>query len=299
MLRPELFVPLVFFLAAIFYAMLGLYAWRKRPAAGVVSFAWAMLCLSIWSFTYGLEIFVPQLAAKLMVLNVEYIGIAGVPAFIFYFALDYTGRSHLVTNRFRALVWAFPVLAILLVWTNPLHHLMWDMETVTRLGALSLLSVRFGVAFWAHMFFIFSIVITAGILLIMDFMQRPGAMRLHISFVILGLLLSFLGTASFVLGFSLIPGLDFTPLYFLPAAIGLAWVTLRYRLSEVLPLEHLTVLENMRDGVIVLNDQKRILYINHVTEDLLDLTEDEAIGQPFHEAAKARAEIRPALFVDE
>lgn len=287
MLRPELFVPLVFILAAIFYAMLGLYAWRKRPAAGVVSFAWAMLCTSIWSFTYGLEIFLPQLAAKLMVLNIEYIGIAGVPVFIFFFALEYTGRSHLITSGFRALVWSFPALALLLVWTNPLHHLMWDMETVSRLDTLSLLSVQFGVAFWAHMFFTYSIVVTAGILLIMDFVQRPGALRLHISFAILGLMFSFFGTMSFILGFSPIQGLDFTTLYFLPAAIGLAWVTLRYRLSEVLPLEHLTVLENMRDGVIVLNDQKRILYINQVTEELLDLTEDEAIGQPFHEAAKA------------
>lgn len=287
MLRPELFVPLVFILAAIFYAMLGLYAWRKRPAAGVVSFAWAMLCMSIWSFTYGLEIFAPQLAIKLLVLNVEYIGIAGVPIFIFFFALESTGRSHLITSEFRALIWALPALALLLVWTNPLHHLMWDMESVTRLGTLTLLNVRFGVAFWAHMVFSYGVVTTAGILLIMDFVRRPGAMRLHLSLVILGLLFSFIGTASFILGYSLIPGLDFTPLYFLPAAVGLAWVTLRYRLSEVLPLEHLTVLENMRDGVIVLNEQKRILYINQVTEELLDVTEDEVIGQPVYEAAKA------------
>lgn len=286
MLRLELFVPLVFILAAIFYALLGLYAWRKRPAAGVVSFAWAMLCTSIWSFAYGLEIFLPQLSTKLSILNVEYIGIVGVPVFIFFFALDYTGRSHLITNRFRNLVWSFPALALLLVWTNPLHQLMWSMETVTRLGSLSLLSVQFGIAFWAHMFFTYSIVVAAGILLMMDFVQRPGAMRLHISFVILGLMFSFLGTASFVFGFSPIPGLDFTTLYFLPAAIGLAWVTLRYRLSEMLPLEHLTVLENMRDGVIVLNGQRRILFINQVTEKLLDLTEDKVIGQPFHEVAK-------------
>lgn len=287
MLRSELFIPLVFILAAIFYAMLGLYAWRKRPAAGVVSFAWAMLSLSIWSFTYALEIFLPQLSAKLLVLHIEYIGIIGVPVFLFFFALEYTGRSHLITSKFRAVVWALPAVALLLVWTNPLHHLMWDLEATTRLGALSLLSVRFGVAFWVHMLFIAGVVITTGILLIMDFLQRPGAMRLHISFVILGLLVSFTGTISFIFGFSPIRGLDLTTIYFLPSAVGLAWVTLRYRLSEVLPLEHLTVLENMRDGVIVLNDQRRILYINQVTEELLDLTEDEVIGQPFHEAAKA------------
>jgi len=285
MLWTELFVLSIFTLAAIFYALLGLYAWKKKPAAGVVSFAWVMLSMSIWSFAYGLEIFFPLLEQKLLVMNFEYIGILGVPVFLFFFALDFTGRSHLLTKRARALIWALPILFLLLAWTNPLHYLMWDSLTVVRSGMLNLLSVRFGPASWVQISFSFLLVIAACILLIMDFLQRPGSLRLHISLVILAILFSLFGSSTFVLGISPAPGLDFTPLFFLPAAIGLSWVTLRYRLSEILSLEHITVLKNMKDGVIVLNDQKRVLYINPVTEGLLNLTEDEAIGQPFHSVA--------------
>lgn len=282
MMKLEFFVPFIFTLAAIFYSLLGLYAWRKRPAPGIVSFAWVMLSMSIWSFTYGLEVFFPSLSAKLWVLNFEYIGIVGVPVFLLFFALDFTGKSYLVSQRVRAAFWAIPVIILLLTWTNPLHFLMWDSITLQQSGAVSLLSVRFGPASWVQIIYSFILVIAACMMLIMDFIQRPGALRLHISFVILAILFSLFGSSTFVLGISPVAGLDFTPLFFLPAAIGLSWVTMQYRLSEIMSLEHITVLKNMRDSVIVLNDQKRILYINPITEHLLNLTEDEVIGQPFH-----------------
>ncbi|HNM37880.1 MAG TPA: diguanylate cyclase, partial [Anaerolineales bacterium] len=41
----------------------------------------------------------------------------------------------------------------------------------------------------------------------------------------------------------------------------------------------------MKDSVIVLNSEKRVLYVNHVTEKLFNLTEDRVIGQPFNHVA--------------
>lgn len=290
MLRLEIFIPLVYILAAVFYALLGLYAWRKRPAAGVVSFAWAMLSMSVWAFTYGLEIFFPLLETKLLIVNIEYIGIVCVPVFLLFFALDYTGKSHLLTRQVRLLMWLPPVATLLLVWTNPLHRLMWDMETVIQIGALSILNVRFGAGFWLHIFSIFAMATTASILLIMDFLQRPGVLRVQISLVIFGILFSLFGVALFVSQGGPVKGLDVSSLFFLPAAIGLAWATLQYRLSEILSIEHITILKNMRDSVIVLNEQKRVLYINRMAELLLDNTEDNVIGQPFHKVAGFFAE---------
>jgi len=281
----EILIPFVFTLAAIFYALLGLYAWRRRPAAGVVSFAWVMLSMSLWSFTYGLEIFFSTLDYMLLILNVEYIGIISVPVFIFFFALDYTGRAHLITPRFRFIVWAIASLFMVLIWTNPLHQLMWSKASIIPISGMSLLDVHFEIGSRIQILLSVLLLVASGIILTMEFLQRPGALRLHISFVIMGIAISIFAIATFYFRTSPLKGVDFTPLFFLPAAIGLAWSTLRYSLSEALSLEYISVLKNMQDGVIVLNGKKRILYINPVIESLLHITEDEVIGQPFEQIA--------------
>lgn len=296
MLRLDLAVPAVFILAAIFYALLGLYAWKRRPAVAVISFAWVMLAMSIWSFMYGMEIFLPTLPAKLFAVNLEYLGIASAPVFLFYYALDYTGRSHLITPRMRVFVWMIPILTLLLGWTNPMHHLMWDQERIVPAGSLGLLNVHFRIDFWMGITYSYAMFIASGSMLLMDFVQRPGPYRLYVSFVIFAMLLSFSGTVLFVAGISPIPNLDMTSLFFLPTGIGLAWITLRQRLSEILTFEYLTVLKNMKESVIVLNDEKRIMYINPVAERTINKTEDEAIGQPFEKAAGAfAAALKPFL----
>jgi diguanylate cyclase (GGDEF)-like protein len=91
--------------------------------------------------------------------------------------------------------------------------------------------------------------------------------------------------------------LDVTPLISLPASLGLSWaLTRRYRLQELLPLEHLTVLKSMKDGVIVTDAYQRVVYLNPIAETLLERLEAEAIGQPLHYVSSAYGEkIAPYL----
>ena len=64
------YVALIYLIAAIPYAWLGLYAWRKRPAVAVTPFAWAMLSMSVWSFAYSLDICSRDLQTKLFIINI-------------------------------------------------------------------------------------------------------------------------------------------------------------------------------------------------------------------------------------
>ncbi len=278
--RPDLYVPFIYLLAAVPYVWLGLHAWRKRPAVAVTPFAWAMLGMSIWSFTYGLEIFFPSLPAKLFITKLEYIGIVSIPVFLLLFSLEFTGKSHLLALRTRLLLGAIPLLILLLVWTNESHHLMWDMAAVTETMGLKLLDVQYGLFFWIQVVFSYVLIIFASILLIMEMIQRPGIYRIQISFVVLGILTPWVGSLIFVGKINPIPNLDITPLLFLPTGLGLSWAIVRYRLLEILPLEHLSVLKNMKDGVIVINSSGRVLYINPLAESLIGRSEADVIGQP-------------------
>ncbi len=289
--RPELYVPFIYLLAAIPFVWLGLHAWRKRPAIAVTPFAWAMLGMAIWSFTYSLEIFFPSLPEKLLITKLEYIGIVSIPVFLFFFSLEFTGNSHLLVLRTRLLLWSIPLVILLLVWTNEYHHLMWDMATVIEMRGLKLLDIRYGPFFWVQIIFSYVLIIIASILLIMEMIQRPGIYRVQISLVVLSILTPWVGSLIFVGKVNPIPNLDITPLLFLPTGLGLSWAIIRYRLLEIVPLQHITLLKNMQDGVIVANASGRVLYINPLAEKLFNRSETEVIGQPLKHISEKYGEL--------
>lgn len=285
--RPDIVLPLLYIVAAIPYAGLGLYAWHRRPAIAVSPFAWAMLGMSIWTFTYGLEIFFPQLPIKLFFLKIEYFGVVSAPVFMLFFAFDYSGNQHLLTRKTRLLIWLVPALVVTAVLTNEHHHLMWDREAVEFDQGLYLFSPRYGPLFWLHAVVSYGMLATACILLSTEMIQRPGIYRGQISLVILSIVFPFLGSIIYVTGLGPIPNLDLAPLFFLPTALGLFWAIIKYRLLEILPTEHIAVIKNMKDGVVVLNSQYRILYLNPTAEKLLDNREESAIGQPLEKVSSA------------
>lgn len=274
------YVSLIYLIAAIPYAWLGLYAWRKRPAVAVTPFAWAMLALSIWAFGYSIEIFFTDLQTKLFFVKVEYIGIIAIPVYLLFFAFEFTGKSHLLTPRIKLMIWLLPLLTLGLAWTNELHHLMWTGEIISTSSVLELLSVRFGIFFWVHAVYSYILTAFTMILLVMELLQRPRIYRIQISFIVIGMSIPVIGNMLFITDANLVKDLDLTLLFFLPTALGLSWAIVKYRLLEVLPPEHLNVLKTMKDVVVVLNAQHRISYINPVAETFFNRSEDEVLGQP-------------------
>ncbi|MBE0680403.1 MAG: diguanylate cyclase [Anaerolineales bacterium] len=292
----NLYVSLIYLIAAIPYSWLGLYAWRKRPAVAVTPFAWSMLAVSVWTFSYSLELFFPTVPIKLFFVKLEYLGIVSIPIYLMLFALELTGKSQLLTPRMKLLLWGIPILALILVWTNEFHHLMWDMETIIETRGLRLLGLRYGVFFWIHSIFSYVIMAFTIGLLVIELLQRPRIYRLQISLVALGILIPLVGNAIFLIGTNPIKNLDITPLFFLPTALILSWGIVKYRLFEVLPPEHLSVLESMKDGVVVLNPQQKIVYLNPIAETLFNCAENDALGHTLSQVSEQYAErISPHL----
>jgi diguanylate cyclase (GGDEF)-like protein/PAS domain S-box-containing protein len=293
------YIPLLYLLVSIPYVMLGLYAWNRRPAVAVAPFAWMMVGMAVWSFGYYLEILVPSLTYKLLFVDFEYLGIVSLPTLLFAFALDYTGKNHLLTARHKIWLSLFPILILVLTWTNPMHGLMWTNPRTEVSSGLVLLRVNPGIFYWLNVIYSYLLLLLGTLLLIMEFLQRPGNYRFQISLVIVGLISPWVGNVIYLAGLSPIPNLDLTPLFFIPTSFALGWAITRFRFLEALPLEHISVLQNMRDGVIVVDIDQRILYMNPIAELLLGRTSAETIGQPLDRVSTNHAQILSPLLTGE
>ncbi len=278
------YIFLVFLAAAVPYAWMGLNAWRKRPAVAVTPFAWLMLSMSVWALCYGLEVFLPAERQKLRALNIEYIGVVSTPVFLFFFALEFTGKSHWISSmRARALFWALPLLTLIFIWTNSSHQMLWEVKGVMQSSQITLLDIEYKSLFWVFTFYSFLLIIAAMLLLLTEMFQRPGEYRILVNLIGLGILAPLTVNLLAALRVNFLSHLDITTIAALPVSLGFFWaITRRYRLLELLPIEYVSVLKTMTDGVIILDAQRRVVYLNPVVERLFKRSESESIGQPLN-----------------
>src|SRR5262245_56455796 len=126
-------------LTALVAAALAVYAWRKRPAPGAAPFFIMMLAVAQWTCGYALELSSAERDWIVFWAKVEYMGIVIGPVAALVLALEYTGHESWLTRRGRALLTLVPIITVLLVWTNELHHLVWSMVRIDRSTSVALL----------------------------------------------------------------------------------------------------------------------------------------------------------------
>jgi len=83
--------------------------------------------------------------------------------------------------------------------------------------------------------------------------------------------------------FNLLPGyrIDFTPSAFTVSGLAIALGLFRFHLMDIIPIARETAIEDMSDGVIVLDPQNRLVDINPAALLIIGRSLVEVIGQPF------------------
>lgn len=289
-------IPMALMFSAAIYAALGLHAWRRRPAPAIMPFVWMMLAMAHWSFFYALEVSADTLLAKEIWAKIEFLGVVSLPVSWLTFALEYTGRKDWLTRRNRAWLWLVPAATLLLVWTNDLHGLIWPRLDLATAAGMLLLSAEYGPLFWSFIVYSYLLLAMGSALLVLEMLRAPGIYRAQAGTLLLGILAPWLGSVAFIAGLSPIRNLDLTPFAFIPTGLAVAWSIARFRLLDVLPLEHTTVLEHLQDAVLVADGRLRLLYLNPAAERLMGTNFGRTIGQPLEQVCGSRWRALTSMF---
>jgi PAS domain S-box-containing protein len=282
-------LPLV--ITAILLVPLALLLWRRRGAPGVGPLAVLMLGVALWSLTYAISLAQVTLSAQLFWINMSYLGIGLVPASWLAFALEYVGLGAWLTRRRLALLAIEPLLALALAWTNDLHLLFRTQIRLIDVGTYLVLESLLGPAFWLHTVYSYLLTGVGAFLLLRNFVRMPRVYRRQASALLVAVCAPWAGNIMYLSGLNPFPYLDFTPFAFSISAVALAWDLLRFHLFEIVPVARSTVLENMEDGVIVLDARNRLIDINPAAQRITNQRTDAAIGQPAEQVFAAWREL--------
>ncbi len=276
---------------AILLVPLALMLWRRRGAPGVRPLAVLMLGVALWSLAYAFSLAQVVLSAQLFWINMSYLGIGLVPASWLAFALEYVGLGAWLTRRRLALLAIEPLLILALALTNDLHLLFRTHVRLLDVGTYLVLESVLGPAFWLHTVYSYLLTGVGTFLLLRNFMRMPRVYRRQASALLVAVCAPWVGNIVYLSGLNPFPYLDFTPFAFSISAVALAWDLLRFHLFEIVPIARSTILENMEDGVIVIDAHNRLIDINPAAQRISNQRADAVIGRPAAEVFANWAEL--------
>ena len=275
--QPTPYTELLVF-SAVLSGSLSVYAVHRHRSAtrnpgSLLYFAVLMAAAAAWSGLYAIGISEVEYGPKVFWLGVTNLVTVVAPTAWLAFALSYTDNDQYLTRRTWAALAVEPVVIAAVILTAQRHDLYYlTLERVNDPG-FWVLSRELGPLFILHAAYSYALVV-AGALIFLKFVRLDeGTYRGQAVLLVGGSLLPVVSNAAFVLDVfgdhvnltSVVLGLS-----------GLAFATAvsRYRFFELAPLARDTVVERMRDGYVVVDENGVVVDSNEAAGRVLGAPDD-------------------------
>ncbi len=267
------------------------YIWNSGITRGRKPFSLLGLAISLYTLAYAMEISSSTLDWKLFWIGVEYIGIAFLPVFLCLSALHYVGKISFLTKPVAVALFVIPIITIILVNTNEYHNIFYQSVVLNTDGPFPLLEFERGLWYWINSAYIIIGIMIANILFLQLWLSTHKAYRKQITALLLGSLIPWLGFL-FHLGnpFPLLMLIDINAFFLSLSGIVIFGGLARYGLLDLIPVARTTLFEEMPDGAVILDNMMRIVDLNAVAQQHLQLS-PYLIGTPIDKALAHYPEI--------
>jgi PAS domain S-box-containing protein len=268
------------------------YTLRRRQPAEALTFGLMMLSLSWWSLCYALHICGADLQTQYLFNRLKYIGVIAVPALWLVLALQYT--RHPALNR-RNIVFIFLPMALFLpiVLTDHLTHLWWPEIWLAEFRGQPVMLSTHGLPYYAHTVISYLYIALGAWFYIRVYWRSGQIYRSQAGLMITAAVIPLVANMVTQLGLSPVPwGLD--SFFFTLGGALLALAIFRYRFLDIVPVARRAVVDQIPEGVIVVDAGGRIVDANQAARSLLHSEEQRLAGQPLLGAIRI-PELRQAL----
>lgn len=267
--------PLLF--ASIVCTGAALYARRYSDVPSVRPFV-AMMFLGVaWQLVYALSISVDYMPARIVLSVLMYIPTRLITVAIFFLIVEYTGRERWLSRRNVVLFFIIPVIGIVASLTSPWHHLFRYNFKLAKVGNVSVLHYDGGPIYWLTTVYGDSLALFALLLLLLSLRSRNLHFWNTIS-IFVGIIVPIVVNMLFTVGITPIAGYSFAPTATIVTGLACLWAFFRFRLFSVAPVARSTVVDNLSDPVVVLDNRGHIIDFNASARWVLDLDPKKSVG---------------------
>lgn len=272
-------LAIVLIAGTVTYAMLGLRLMRSRREVGSVPLGALFCVMSFWVMGGAIELLSGD---SFYVFSIgrtgHFIGTALLPLVALVTFREYTGvrtSPHLIV-----LLAMIPFVSVVFAATNTYHEFMWYLPATNADGDFLTRPAEWGPWFlYVHAPYSYALIGVAMVILLLRSAMVPPAHRRGLLLLVAACQIPIFTTLAYDFGYG--PDtLSYVPFSLVMMLPFYAWLILGERLIEFAPLAYETVFQNMMDPVVVIDDQERIMGLNHVAETMLNVSESDALRRP-------------------
>jgi PAS domain S-box-containing protein len=265
--------------AALISGAVAFFTWRNRRRTAATPFAFMMFILFQWGISYILQLAANDLETKLLWDKIMFLGVVSLPVAWLTFAVEYIGRKVWINPRRLVALFILPFATTIIIWTGETHNLFWEGYNLVHQGGFLLLNTINGPWFWVHAAYTYTLIMIGLVLIVRALLHWPAQYRPQMVIVIISSLTPLI--ANVITIFKLLPiYIDLTPFAFTVTGVGMAYAMFRHRLLDIAPIARDEVINGMKDAVIILDSDRRIVDINPAAQEIVGLSgEKRPIGK--------------------
>jgi diguanylate cyclase (GGDEF)-like protein len=243
---------------------------HRRRTRGISTLALVMTAVGYWCLVAGLESAAFPLWVKVVFSKLEYVGMQSVAVLFLVFAFRHSGRTAWMSWRSITALCFLPLVAVLLAATNEYHRLVWSAFSPGPEGSNAII-YHHGIGFFFVIAVTYLYLVVASAVLIDSAIRSPTIQRRQSVACLIAMAVPWASGILYALNINLIPGLNLPPLSFSVAGIILAVGVVPLGLFDLVPVARELLIKSMSDGIIVVDDQHRIVEVNPAAKNLLKL----------------------------
>jgi diguanylate cyclase (GGDEF)-like protein len=266
-----------FLISSVVPLAAALHVVRNRSGSLAGSLIRVFLAAAVWCLANALEDSAQLLSHKVFWSQVGYLGVLGTPMFLMCFALEFH-RGRPASMWLRAALGGLPLVTLVLVFTNGWHGWIWPEVTLLQDGAGRAFYHR-GSWFWVNVANLYAYLMWSTVLLLMVSFRNRFIFRRQSLLFLAAVPLPWFTSILYLLRASPIANVDMTPIAMGVTSVLLYLAVHRFGLADVIPVARDVVFDNLCDGLVVLDDQGRLLDVNRGAVQLLGLSGPIPVGQ--------------------
>jgi diguanylate cyclase (GGDEF)-like protein len=250
----------------------------RRPVPGRGWFALMMLAIAECEGLWAIENLSSGMAAKVRIGKLEYLGLSTAALLAYLFVRTYTGRRRLPLGA-ALMLWLVPAVTFALAMTNEQHQLIWSHIAPSSSDPKAPLIYTLGPAARALVVYNYGLMLWAVWTAVRWAASAHRTYRRQAGVMAAGIMLPIVCSALYLLRWAPPAWIALLPMAFTASGALVYLAIFRFHFLDLMPEARATLVENMPDGVLVLDGRTRIVDSNPAARRLFSEQDSRMDGE--------------------